>query len=92
VGTQFGIEKDQVALLKPYFDLVYCKMMPGSVLFSIAILIHASEANRSKQHRRSFITAYTALGNPQIKGQLCADEVCPVGTPDAISTLLQNKF
>lgn len=89
IRTQFGIEKDRIDLAKPYFDLVYCEMEPGSVLFFDCNLIHSSEPNRSAQHRRSFITAYTVLGNPQIKGQLCADEICPVGTSDAISSLFK---
>jgi ectoine hydroxylase-related dioxygenase (phytanoyl-CoA dioxygenase family) len=83
-GTQFGIEHDRMALLEPLFECVYCEMAPGSILFFDCNLLHSSDANKSDHHRRSFITAYTALGNPQIKGQLCADEVCQIAAPNAI--------
>lgn len=84
IGSQFGVEKDRIALIEPLFERVYCEMAPGSILFFDSNLLHASGANQSDHHRRSFITAFTALHNPQIKGQLCADEVCPVGQPGAI--------
>lgn len=84
IGSQFGVEKDRIALIEPLFERVYCEMAPGSILFFDSNLLHTSNANQSDHHRRSFITAYSALGNPQIRGQLCADEACPIGQPGAI--------
>jgi ectoine hydroxylase-related dioxygenase (phytanoyl-CoA dioxygenase family) len=84
IGSQFGIEQERIALVEPLLEKVYCEMKPGSVLFFDSNLLHCSGPNQSDHHRRSFITAYTALHNPQIKGQLCADEVCPVSQPGAI--------
>ena len=84
VGTQFGVERDRIALVEPLFERVYCEMEPGSVLFFDSNLLHTSGPNEGDHHRRSFITAYTALGNPQIKGVLCVDEVCPIARPNAI--------
>jgi len=84
IGTQFGVEQDRMVLVEPLFERVYCEMDPGSILFFDSNLLHTSGANESDHHRRSFITAYTALGNPQIKGNLCSNEVCPVAKPNAI--------
>lgn len=84
IGTQFGVEPERMALIEPLFERVYCEMAPGSVLFFDSNLLHTSGSNESDHHRRSFITAYTALGNPQIKGALCTDEVCPIAQPNAI--------
>jgi ectoine hydroxylase len=84
IGAQFGVEQDRMALIESLFERVYCEMEPGSILFFDSNLLHASGANESDHHRRSFITAYTALGNPQIRGELCADKACPTGRPGAI--------
>jgi ectoine hydroxylase-related dioxygenase (phytanoyl-CoA dioxygenase family) len=84
IGSQFGVEPERMALIEPLFERVYCEMEPGSALFFDANLLHTSGPNGSDRHRRSFITAYNALGNRQLKEQLSADEICPVGQPNAV--------
>jgi Phytanoyl-CoA dioxygenase (PhyH) len=84
IGSQFGVEPERMALIEPLFERVYCEMEPGSALFFDANLLHTSGPNGSDRHRRSFITAYNALGNRQLKEQLSADEICPVGRPNAV--------
>jgi ectoine hydroxylase-related dioxygenase (phytanoyl-CoA dioxygenase family) len=83
-GSQVGVEPERMALIEPLFERVYCEMEPGSALFFDANLLHTSGPNESDYHRRSFITAYNALGNRQLKEQLSADEICPVGRPNAV--------
>jgi len=84
IGSQFGVEPERMALIEPHFERVYCEMDPGSALFFDANLLHTSGPNESDHHRRSFITAYNALGNRQLKEQISTDEICPVGQPNAV--------
>jgi ectoine hydroxylase-related dioxygenase (phytanoyl-CoA dioxygenase family) len=84
IGSQFGVERERMALIEPLFERVYCEMEPGSALFFDSNLLHTSGANESDHPRRSFITAYNALGNRQLKEQLSADEICPIGRPNAV--------
>lgn len=59
-------------------------VLRGSHRIGDANLLHTSSPNESDHHRRSFITAYNALGNGQLKEQLSTDEICPVGQPNAV--------
>lgn len=92
IGSQFGVEPERIAMTEPIFERIYCEMAPGSILFFDSNLLHTSGANQSDHHRRSFITAYTALANPQIKGHLCADKICPVGQPGNILEAASGSF
>ena len=84
IGSQFGVEPERMKLIEPHFERVYCEMDPGSVLFFDSNLLHTSGPNESDHHRRSFITAYTALDNVQLKEQLVKQEACPVDSGRAI--------
>ncbi len=85
VGSQTGADPSRIRQLEPLFERVYCEMTPGSVLFFHSNLLHASGANESAQHRRSFIVCYNALGNPQLTEAKSSEQrPCPVGMDDGI--------
>ena len=82
VGGQTGIDPNRIAALEDMFELVYCEMGPGSVLFFDSNLLHSSGSNDSDYHRRAFIICFNALANPQLKGYSEHDlepVPCPVG-------------
>jgi len=83
IAGQTGIDPKRVEALEALFELVYCEMEPGSVLFFHGNLLHSSESNESEYHRRAFINCFSALSNPQLSGYGEHDiqrEPCPVGT------------
>ena len=85
VGTQTGADPNRIKDLEQMFDRVPCEMRPGTALFFHCNLLHASAANESDKHRRSFIMCYNALGNPQLGPKKTSEQrPCPVGTDDAI--------
>ena len=85
IGTQTGVETDRLKLLEPHFEKVHCTMTPGTVLFFHGNTLHASSANESDKHRRSFIMCYNALGNPQLGEKQTSMHVpVPTGADDAI--------
>ncbi|UVI30030.1 phytanoyl-CoA dioxygenase family protein [Paenibacillus spongiae] len=85
VGTQTGAEQARLNQIESMFERVYCELKPGSVLFFHSNLLHASAANESDRHRRSFIMCYSAASNPEItENGLRYRPSCPVGDEDAI--------
>lgn len=85
VGKQTGADPERVAQVIDFFDRVHVEMNPGDVLFFHCNLFHASDANVSDVHRRSFIMCYNALNNPQLRDKKTFEErPCPVSADDAI--------
>lgn len=85
VGTQTGVEPERLKQVESLFETVPCELKAGSVLFFHSNLLHSSAANESDKHRRSFITCYTAISNPQItaNGPVLRPS-CPVSEKHAI--------
>ncbi|MCQ6562033.1 phytanoyl-CoA dioxygenase family protein [Paenibacillus mendelii] len=85
VGTQTGADQMRLNQVESMFERIYCELRPGSVLFFHSNLLHASSANESDNHRRSFIMCYTAASNPQLtEDGVRLRPSCPVGDDDAI--------
>ncbi|CAG7637019.1 phytanoyl-CoA dioxygenase family protein [Paenibacillus allorhizosphaerae] len=85
VGSQVGVEPRRLAQVESMFERVHCELKPGSVLFFHSNLLHASAANESERHRRSFIMCYTAVSNPQItKNGTVWRTSCPISAEGAI--------
>lgn len=81
VGTQTGVDLKRLSVVETLLEEVPCVMKPGSVLFFHSNLLHASSANESDKHRRSFITCYNAVSNPQMKTRGAFHRPsCPVGS------------
>lgn len=57
-GTQAGADMERVAEAEKRFELVFCEMEPGDVLFTHSNLLHTSAPNESDSWRRSMIVAY----------------------------------
>jgi len=92
VGNQTGAEDSRIRQLESHFERVHCTMKPGAVLFFHCNLLHASAANQSERHRRSFIMCYNALANPQLgEYQSSEHRPCPVGSDDAILQVSSRK-
>ena len=87
VAGQTGIDPQRVSFYEGLFETVYCELEPGSVLFFHCNLLHASNANLSKHHRRAFILCFNALANPFIASfgkNGPNDFACPTSTEDAM--------
>lgn len=84
VGDQTGADPKRLELAEKTYERVKVEMKPGAVLFFGSNTLHASAANDSDRHRRSFIMCYNALSNPQIGPRSSEDRPCPVGPEDGI--------
>ena len=66
-GDQTGADPERMTAAMDHFELVYCEMEPGTVLFFHSNLLHRSEANTSPDPRWALICCYTAVHNTPFK-------------------------
>ncbi|RAP77434.1 phytanoyl-CoA dioxygenase family protein [Paenibacillus montanisoli] len=86
VGSQTGADGRRIHHIESMFELVHCEMEPGSALFFHSNLLHSSAPNLSDRHRRTFVSCYNAVSNPQIEGERFKRyDICPVGTDDLMN-------
>lgn len=62
-GDQTGADLERIAAIEDRFELVYCEMEPGTVLFFHSNTLHRSDKNLSPVSRWALICCYTATFN-----------------------------
>ncbi|WP_135557583.1 phytanoyl-CoA dioxygenase family protein [Paenibacillus cymbidii] len=92
VGRQTAIDPLRIAQVEAMYELVECEMSAGSVLIFDCNLLHCSAANHSDFHRRSYISCYSACGNPQVTADgVVYREPCPTGGEDGFARFVGGR-